>query len=84
MISFSRPNPPVLPGVFEGLTLALGYLTQIAFGEQICFQNRQLKTLNECFEQTTFKFVKRNFSSNLNFCKFKPGFQANGFSNNIG
>ena len=84
MISFSQPSPPVLPGVFEGLTLALGYLTQIAFEEQICSQIQQLKTLNECFELTTFKFVKQNFSSNLNFCKFKPGFQANGFSSNIG
>ena len=84
MISFSLPNPPVLPGVFEGLTSILEYLTQIAFGEQICFQIRRLETLNECFEPSIFKFVKRNFSSNLNFCRFKPGFQANGFSNNIG
>ena len=84
MISFSLPNLPVLQDVFEGFTLALKHLTQIAFREQICFQNRQLKTLNEYFGLITFKFVKRNFSSNLNFCKFKPSFQVNGFSNNIG
>jgi hypothetical protein len=84
VISFSLPNLPVLQDVFEGFTLALKHLTQIAFEEQICSQIQQLKTLNECFELTTFKFVKQNFSSNLNFCKFKPGFQANGFSSNIG